>query len=311
MKIAIISDIHGNLHALLAVLADAERAGAERFVFLGDYYLDMPFPNEVADAIRRPDAIAVRGNKEDYMRGLNPDKNTWTVAQMASLYWNHERLTEENARFFADLPIEAGFHADGGFVRAFHMPGHVFKGTSVMLMSSRNYYRNMKEQPFNRSYYQGRADYILTGDYKLSALLDGLPDGAYLFGHTHIQWHWHGKGKLLLNPGSCGMALDFDNTAAYSIIKRKNNKWLAEERRVPYDISRAVESLRASGLYKAAPHWSDIITEHLELAEDHVTILIETAEKIAAEAGEYGQPFSNNVWHKACDVYKASGIAEL
>ena len=53
MKYAIISDIHGNLPALEAVIADAEQQGADKFLFLGDYYRNLPLGNEVTDVIRK------------------------------------------------------------------------------------------------------------------------------------------------------------------------------------------------------------------------------------------------------------------
>jgi hypothetical protein len=69
-----------------------------------------------------------------------------------------------------------------------------------------------------------------------------------------------------------------------------------------------VKALLDSGLYNAAPDWSGIIIQHLRLGKDCVQFLIEAAEKIAAESGNYTQPFSNEVWEKACEVYRGLKI---
>lgn len=52
MKYALISDVHGNYPALSAVLADAEKANADRLVLLGDYYICMPYPNQVIETLK-------------------------------------------------------------------------------------------------------------------------------------------------------------------------------------------------------------------------------------------------------------------
>ncbi|HHT53978.1 MAG TPA: hypothetical protein GX011_03470 [Clostridiales bacterium] len=66
MKYALIADIHGNLPALKAVLSDTELAGTRKFIFPGDYYMCLPYPNQVIDTIKNiPKSYLVRGNAED------------------------------------------------------------------------------------------------------------------------------------------------------------------------------------------------------------------------------------------------------
>lgn len=71
MKFAIISDIHGNLPALNAVIEDAESKGIDNFIFVGDYCLSNPFPDECITRIREfPKKYVVRGNEEGYLENL-------------------------------------------------------------------------------------------------------------------------------------------------------------------------------------------------------------------------------------------------
>ena len=77
MKYAVISDVHGNMDALEAVLADARKQGAEGYLFAGDYCLSLPYPEEVINTIRKiENAVIIRGNEEQYierMRGERED----------------------------------------------------------------------------------------------------------------------------------------------------------------------------------------------------------------------------------------------
>ena len=84
MRFAIISDIHGNLPALNAVLADAEKNGADSYIFVGDYCLSNPYPDECITRIRElKNKYVIRGNEERYLENLvGKDQSTWTDGQM-------------------------------------------------------------------------------------------------------------------------------------------------------------------------------------------------------------------------------------
>ena len=86
MKFAIISDIHGNLPALNAVIADAERENVDKYIFVGDYCLSNPFPDECITRMKNiPNKYIIRGNEEIYLKNLDgKDQSTWTDGQMQS-----------------------------------------------------------------------------------------------------------------------------------------------------------------------------------------------------------------------------------
>ena len=67
IKIAIISDVHGNCVALKRVLEDAEKSGAEEYVFLGDLVNDFPMGNETLELVKSKTENVLRGNKEQYL----------------------------------------------------------------------------------------------------------------------------------------------------------------------------------------------------------------------------------------------------
>ena len=106
MTTAIISDIHGNLPALEAVLEDARDQGAERYVFLGDYIFDMPWSNGVCRRIMDiGNAVVISGNKEQRLPSLRlTDPEAEGCDQVASVYQHLRELEPEIATWLKGLP---------------------------------------------------------------------------------------------------------------------------------------------------------------------------------------------------------------
>lgn len=90
MRYAVIADVHGNYPALQAVLRDAKKAGAEQFLFLGDYMTDFPFAREIVAVLRSlPHAVFVSGNREWYLDSLDPAQRG--LEQYAALFLKREQ----------------------------------------------------------------------------------------------------------------------------------------------------------------------------------------------------------------------------
>lgn len=107
MKYAVISDIHGNLPALEAVLEDAEKNGADSYIFAGDYCISNPYPNECISRIRGiSDKYIVQGNEEKYLEKLvGQDPATWSDGQMQVTYWAYQNISAENLRYLLNQPV--------------------------------------------------------------------------------------------------------------------------------------------------------------------------------------------------------------
>ena len=106
MKIALISDIHGNIDALEAVLKDAQVQGVEGYAFLGDYIFDLPFANDVVRRIcALPNATFISGNKEALLDRLaGEDQSTWTHNQVGVIYQTYRELSEADRNWLRALP---------------------------------------------------------------------------------------------------------------------------------------------------------------------------------------------------------------
>ena len=105
MRTAIISDIHGNYPALLSVLGDAHTEHVDRFIFLGDYYLDFPYANEVALELKKmKNAYTIKGNREQIMkhyREENPYKKI--NSRNAAIYYVVQDMTQESYDYLNGL----------------------------------------------------------------------------------------------------------------------------------------------------------------------------------------------------------------
>ena len=178
--LAVLYDIHGNLPALEAVLADAEDAGADRFLLGGDYGTPSPWPHETLARLRElPEATWIRGNGERWLRE-QPE-----ISMVIQAYEEFEGvLADEEVDWLYGLPVEA--ELDG--ILYVH-------GSPVSDVES---FAPQPEEGEER-------------------MLAGIRDRTIVFGHSHQQFRRPGPdGTDLLNPGSVGMPLDGDVRAAWA-----------------------------------------------------------------------------------------------
>jgi diadenosine tetraphosphatase ApaH/serine/threonine PP2A family protein phosphatase len=207
--LALLYDVHGNLPALEAVLADVRGADAQRVVLGGDYALFGPFPAETVAALRAlPQAVWIRGNVDRWAAdpGQLPGDDELLLRAVADC---REALGSDVADELGKLPEQL-----------------VVDGTRYCHASPVSDMRSFLPQP---------------GDDE-QELLAGITEPRVVFGHTHIQFRRTGPGGVeLLNPGSVGMPLDGDSRAAYALVHDDGS---IEQRRVGYDRDTAIGALR-------------------------------------------------------------------
>ncbi|MDR2505688.1 MAG: metallophosphatase family protein [Oscillospiraceae bacterium] len=296
-----LSDIHGNLPALEAALTDARSCQPDMYLFLGDYIRDCPWPNEVARLIRGlPNAVVIRGNNEGYLRSMrHEDQATWVHDQYSLIYWNYRALTSENLEYLAALPETAQIEDSGETIRLSHTSSIFHRKPKLRLFHTSGYRALRETKPFSHEEYLKIARAAVIECENAYNEMLALPKGVYLFGHSHLQFHMEMDGRWFINPGSCGISLDFDNTAAYAILERTSGGWRVEERRVTYDVDGTVRRLRASGLHTDAPAWCRIIEQQLLTAKEYMSPFLMHVEETARRLGEQKRPVSNEVWSEA------------
>ena len=138
--------------------------------------------------------------------------------------------------------------------------------------------------------------------------LSDLPQGVYIFGHTHSQWHARFENHLFLNPGSCGLPLDCgDFGAPYTLLTVENGECTVEERRIPYDVEWLIAQVRKSEQYTAAPVWSEVIFEEWRSCRERVGYFLRHAEQYAQSIGDPHRPFLPDTWEAAWKDWTANG----
>lgn len=226
MRLAILSDVHGNVEALEAVLRDVERRGVEGLFHLGDLVGHGPRPNEAVHRVRSEGIAGVVGNydlavchpvaEEARSRYLNPALS----AVGEEIYrWTREHVADEALSFLRKLPAQT----------------RIEEGDTTFLFT-----HGSPERP--NEYL--RAD---TPASRLEEFFEGTGATVLVVGHTHIPLARQLGECLLLNPGSVGRPKDGDPRASYLILDT-NSGLRAESIRVEFDVeSVAAESIR-SGL---------------------------------------------------------------
>jgi diadenosine tetraphosphatase ApaH/serine/threonine PP2A family protein phosphatase len=204
--LALLYDVHGNLPALEAVLADAERAGTQRFLLGGDYALFGAWPKETVVRLRGLDAAWIRGNVDRWCADASdaPEPVHGAIARCREL------LGPELVAELAALPEQTVLE-DARFCHASPLNDLESFGTDL-------------------------------DEGEDSRLLDGALERRVVFGHTHVQFSRLGPdGIELVNPGSVGMPLDGDHRSAYALVAEDGGLDL---RRVKYDWQASVDAVR-------------------------------------------------------------------
>lgn len=301
MKTAVISDIHGNYRAFIAVLNDAKKQGVDNYIFLGDYIGGLHLENEVVSTLRTiTNAHIIRGNGEDY---LSIDRNTAKCEQLAPALWSIENITDENKSYLLNLPKNGSLQIDGRLITFSHTPGDMFGLTAADTIGGMNYAKRMREKPFDHADYLCHAKTLLDNDPQFYAAAVSLPDGVYLFGHYHTQWHAEIGGKLLINPGSCGEPFDFNINAPYTILHSGESGWKVEERRVYYDSEAAAREFELSDKYKLINIWGRLTTKGIRTAENQVMFYLEHVYRVADSFGDTSRPYTDKVWRLAAESW--------
>ncbi|MCK9247913.1 MAG: metallophosphoesterase family protein [Solirubrobacteraceae bacterium] len=213
--LALLYDVHGNLAALDAVLADAEAAGTDRWVVGGDVSAFGGWPVETLARLRElPDALWLRGNHERW--ALEPDAIPDVPLAVDG------RAAWVDALGGVDAPDVRALHALPAWQP---LPaGEAWHG------SPRSDMDGFLPDPVD-----GEAD-----------LLEGRTPGLLVVGHTHRPVHRSlrrpdGGATTIFNPGSVGLPFDGDPRAAYGLLHPDGR---LEHRRVAYDVDRAVARQR-------------------------------------------------------------------
>jgi predicted phosphodiesterase len=230
---AVISDIHGNLEALEAVLEDVPD-GVEEIYCLGDVIGYGASPNECCESVRSYEMPVISGNHDLAVTDLSTNLAWFNPVAAAAIEWTREQLTPDNGEFLRTRPR--------------------------MLQS--------KETLFVHGSVRDPDEYILNGavaSENLAVLTADYPNvQVCFFGHTHVKTvvpspdgpssgshdtlDLTSGGPYLVNPGSVGQPRDGDTFASYVLAENTQDETRIAYRFVEYDVEKAQDKIRAAGL---------------------------------------------------------------
>jgi putative phosphoesterase len=221
MRIAIISDIHGNQVALEAVLQDLDRQPTvDHLVVAGDLCLNGPCPRQVLETVQGLNCPVLQGNVDMEVVTQAPEKGE---KKRNTAAWTREQIGQAGIDYLASL--QHSHHIANSY------------GNDLLVVHANPL--NLEDAIFPNA-----------SDSELERLLGGLDDGigALAFGHLHIAYTRRWRHLFLVDVGSCGLPRDEDHRAAYAIIRWQANSWVAEIRRVAYDVQAVVKQIKTCGM---------------------------------------------------------------
>lgn len=235
MRYALISDIHANLHALDAVLADIDARGdVDAIYHLGDLVGYSAFPNEVVQRLQARAIAGIAGNYDstvatDYKHcGCKSESPRQEELAHISYEFTRQAVTPATKRFLGGLPFSLDLRPSGG-----HLAGPrlvLVHGTPTL----------------NTVYWtEDRPDDFC---FRMAAVVGLKAGDAIAFGHTHKPWHRIVEGIHFINTGSVGRPKDGDPRAGYVRLTLGEGEARVEHVRVPYDVEAAVAAVRGEGL---------------------------------------------------------------
>lgn len=276
MRIAILADIHGNIHALEAVIAELERLQPDQVVVDGDLINAVPFSGPVIDRIRRLPWAVVRGNHEFYYldhgtERAGPgrdDPDRW-----GQLHWLVKQITVEQGAYLAMLPDDMTFYFPGT------QPLRIAHG-----VPGRNRVGFYRSQP----------------DEAIVAELEQVQERTLISAHTHVQIdrhlvqhgqdvaslsadphggadlralsprHWH-----IVNPGSVGLPLDGRTCAQFAVLESvpeaiERGGWQATHHAIEYDRRPTLEAFASTGMLEAGGVISELFYWEVVTAEPEI-----------------------------------------
>lgn len=222
MKIALMSDIHGNAVALEAVLKDIRRQGAERIAILGDICFRGPEPKRALEMVQtlvhEHNALVIKGNVDEWtVRSVRPGEVPEQLLEgfEQEREWCVSRLSKEDLDWLQALPHDL----------------HLSLGSSLTLHA----FHATPHSLFDVVWPDASDDHIV------STLISDDQAHILAYGHIHFPYIRFVRGKAVLNTGSVGLPFDGLPLASYILLETDGDAYSAALVRVPYDVEQVVQ----------------------------------------------------------------------
>ena len=247
-RIAIISDVHGNIVALESVLDDIKKRGINKIFCLGDSIFKCNHPDLVVDRLKEVCEVILIGNSDEAICNPNvKNKNFWT----------RNILGEERVEYLYNLPKSHEFYMSGHLIRLFH-------ASPYSLIDVFNPMYKPDIELFNKPMIYNPDRLFDNTEFIGKSSFDKTPD-IVCYGHIHTPLILRHKNKTILNPGSIGIPTEMSNEdinspdnkfstlSSYMIIEgdfesTKLSGISFQLVRIPYDVSAVITELENSDM---------------------------------------------------------------
>lgn len=225
MRIAIFSDIHGNLAGLDACLADLHaQGGADVVVAAGDLCVDGPKPKRVLQRLQEIGAQCLRGNTDRFICSTDGDLRALDDTERKQLAWTRKEIGEKWLSWLGELPFSLRFGDESNQLLVVH---------ANPASDDEHVWPDADDATLER----------LIGDEKAAVIA---------FGHLHLPYVRAWRGKMLVNVASAGLPKDGDPRAGYAILTQRSGGWEVKHRRVAFDVKKVATQLADCGIPESA-----------------------------------------------------------
>ncbi len=238
MRLAVLSDIHGNLGALEAALEDIETQNVDEIVVAGDVVNGLADSKRCWDLVMSLGCPVLRGNHERYLFDYaTPAADpTWSSERFASLGWSLGQVTESDLETMRALPL-----------------AHRLPGLLIVHATPRSDQENVV---------------AATTDADLERMFD-VAETFIVRGHNHKWLERSWSGRRLVSMGSLGLPLNGRREAQYLVLEQRADGWKWHKRFVPYDVEATLKHLDSSGYLEAGGPMARLFRQELATAEGH------------------------------------------
>lgn len=297
-RVAVLADVHGNLPALEAVLADALQQGVDAatgtLLVAGDS-TGGSHSRQVVERLRTLGAWAIRGNNEDYVlsyhRGEAP-ADWYTSSRWAPIRLVYDQFGAASLDYLASLPQQRAVALDGALpVRVVHGSPrspieHLIPDGDAALQDQfrRAGIRRWDRQP-------------------LAQLVAGVAEAVLVCGHSHIAWQQQAGNCLVVNPGSVGAPINGDWRAQYALLTWQDRGWQVNLRAVAYDRAQMWAGAHESGFLADGGAFARACLVGSEMGLNVPGFLVDHAVALAAGMGHTWDDMPEEVWERAAATF--------
>lgn len=276
MRIAVLSDVHGNLPALEAVLEDLKTQTPDGLIVAGDF-VGGPHPDQTVELLQslKPNWMILGNSDINILRYIDNQvpQAYRTAKQFALLRWGSTHISSESLAFLRRLPQQLVVALDGmAAIRVVH---------------------GSLDDPYDGYDPEFEPE-------KFENDLHHLEEMVLICGHTHCPWIVEKKNKLVINPGSVAGPLNGYVGTQYALLSWANGHWNAQLRALPYDLSRIRTDFLESGLLDSGGMLARCFLRSIEIGEDVSRRFLQYAFMLAEQAGYSNCSFiPDEIWKKA------------